>query len=164
MTSLSVFAWIGRGSAAAPSDQIRDAIRQGLPRYDPKIRETHVAVQTAAITSALQETDDDPVDLNTDKPPVSLPRMIVRSTKKEAATPAVTVPRIVVRPSINNVKIEELLTPAERDAQLVKKHLSSLDRNFLNRFTLPFFGRSRESRAKRRQLKRRLHSSTPSRI
>jgi hypothetical protein len=52
------------------------------------------------------------------------------------------------RPSRNKVEIEEHLTPAAKDAQLVKKHLSSLDRDVLNRFTLPLFGRSRESRAR----------------
>lgn len=147
-TTLSVIAWTVRGSAAAPSDQIREAIRQGLPRYDAKIHANHLAAQNAATVSVPQEAEDDSINLDADKATIALPRMIVRSTKEETATPAVTLPRIVVRPSLNNVKIEELLTPAARDAALVKKHLSSFDRNFLNRFTLPWFGRSRESRAR----------------
>lgn len=135
---------VGPMAAANSSDEMRDAIRQTLPRYDPKIRAADLASQPTETPPSESATEMSIADSG--EPPVSLPRIVVRSRQEE--TPAVTLPRILVRPPVNNVKIDEMLTPAARDAQLVKKHLSSLDRNFLNRFTLPFFGRSKESRAR----------------
>jgi hypothetical protein len=134
---------VGPMAAASSSAAMRDAIRQTLPRYDPKIRADHLAAPP--MKTPLSEPTTEGLSVEPGEPLVSLPRIIVRSTQEE--TPAVTLPRIIVRPPVNNVKIDEMLTPAARDAQLVKKHLSSFDRNFLNRFTLPFFGRSKESRA-----------------
>ena len=133
---------VGPMDDANASDAIRDAIRLTLPRYDPRIRADHLA--TLPKETPRSEPETEVLSVEPGEPAVSLPRIIVRSTQEE--TPPVTLPRIIVRP-LNDVKIEEMLTPAARDAQLVKKHLSSLDRNFLNRFTLPLFGISKEARA-----------------
>jgi hypothetical protein len=43
---------------------------------------------------------------------------------------------------------KEWLTPKARDAALVKEYIPPFDRYFLNRFTLPIFGVSKEARAR----------------
>jgi hypothetical protein len=43
---------------------------------------------------------------------------------------------------------KEWRTPRGRDAALVKEYLSSFDRDFLNRYTLPLIGMSKEARAR----------------
>jgi len=40
------------------------------------------------------------------------------------------------------------LTPEAKDVELVKTYITPFDRYFLNRFTLPIFGISKEARAR----------------
>ncbi len=135
----------------------REAIRNGLPKYDPMIRQDHlttlkksagVAVEGAQVYGVKQGST---VTLQSAQPAdtvIALPRIIVRPTNNTAqAEPAIQLPRIVVvRPAGKEVKPEAFETPAARDERLVKKHLSAFDRFFLNRFT--FLGVSKEQRAR----------------
>ena len=52
-----------------------------------------------------------------------------------------------VQAPVKDIPPDEFLTPEANTARLVEKHLSRFDRFFLNRFTLPLFGKSKESRA-----------------
>jgi hypothetical protein len=126
----------------APSTPVHKAIREGLPRYDPNIREAHLSALNKATAPAESPTDGQP-----DRGVISLPRIVVRPAGDQSQRPAAPLPRVAVKPSVNKVQLEPFLTGPARDAQLVKKHFTSFDRNFLNRFTLPLFGRSKESRA-----------------
>lgn len=140
---------------------MREAIRQSLPHYDPAIRQQHLAEHPPPPTSAPDDAShygakaSDTVPhthpVNADESDiVALPRIVVRPTASPPpATPAVQLPRLVVRPrpAGRDAEPDAFETPAARDEQLVKKHLSRFDRLFLNRFTLPLFGRSKEQRA-----------------
>ena len=42
----------------------------------------------------------------------------------------------------------EWLTPKAQDVELVKRYITPFDRYFLNRFSLPLFGISKEARAR----------------
>jgi hypothetical protein len=77
--------------------------------------------------------------------------MTVRARQDGTPEPALQLPRILVRPPVKELPPEEFETPAERDARLVKKHLTAFDRLFLNRFTLPLFGIRKESRAREQE-------------
>ena len=57
--------------------------------------------------------------------------------------PAITTPG---RPDPEPAREE---TPAERDRRLIEKHLPPLDRNLLNRITLPLVGEPKAVRARR---------------
>jgi hypothetical protein len=133
---------------AAPADSaIRNAIRQGLPRYDAKVRERFLeenARRAAASNAAVPEPPETKAE---NEPAVVLPRIVVRPTA-EARKNVVVLPRLIVRPREKETKEDAFLTPEARDAQRVKKYLSVFDRSFLNRFTLPLFGQSKESRAR----------------
>ena len=138
---------------------MREAIRAGLPSYDPKIRASHLALVEAqskpnADAAKSYGVKEGPTDTagSAAQPAevVTLPRLIVRPTgNTEKLEPAVQLPRLMVHPPANDVKPEEFETPAARDARLVKKHLTVFDRMILNRFTLPLFGISKEARARK---------------
>jgi hypothetical protein len=56
---------------------------------------------------------------------------------------------VIVRDNrLPRIDEKEWLTPKALDAMLVKEYLSDFDREFLNRFTLPLFGISKEARAR----------------
>ena len=136
-------------AAAAGGSAMRDALRQGLTRYDAKVRERFLeeeARRPAASDSDTAAPAPTETKAENDRA-VVLPRIVVRPTA-EARKDVVVLPRLIVRPREKETKEDAFLTPAERDAQLVKKHLSVFDRSFLNRFTLPLFGQSKESRAR----------------
>ena len=74
--------------------------------------------------------------------------------KKDAAPPPPADPDVVqMKPVIvrgdrlPRVEEKEWLTPKARAGVLTKEYLSDFDRSFLNRFTLPLFGISKEARA-----------------
>jgi hypothetical protein len=126
---------------------MRSALREGLPRYDAKVRERFLeenARRAAASDAAVPSPPETKAD---NEPAVVLPRIVVRPAA-EARKGVVVLPRLIVRPREKETKEDAFLTPAAREAQWVKKHLSVFDRSFLNRFTLPLFGQSKESRAR----------------
>jgi hypothetical protein len=57
-------------------------------------------------------------------------------------------PVIVTESRLPRMDEKEWLTPKALDDVLVKEYLSSFDRDFLNRFTLPLAGISKEARAR----------------
>ncbi len=57
-------------------------------------------------------------------------------------------PVIVKDNRLPRIDEKEWLTPKALDAMLVKEYLTPFDRDFLNRFTLPLFGISKEARAR----------------
>lgn len=139
------------------STEVREGIKIGLPKYDQAIRETHLATlkksadveaegpQVYGVKQGSTESSPKSESANTI---VALPRIVVRPTNNTAqAEPAIQLPRlVVVQPAGKDVKPEAFETPAARDERLVKKHLSSFDRLFLNRFRI--FGVSNVQRAR----------------
>ncbi len=57
-------------------------------------------------------------------------------------------PVIVKENRLPRTDDKKWLTPKARDAALVKEYIPPFDRYFLNRFTLPIFGISKEARAR----------------
>jgi hypothetical protein len=57
-------------------------------------------------------------------------------------------PVIVKDNRLPRIDEKEWLTPKALDAMLVKEYLTPFDREFLNRYTLPLFGISKEARAR----------------
>lgn len=159
-TAALVAGCLGMNSLAGAETPIKSAIRDGLPKYDPKIRENFLTAQAAApavVTPAPVE-EKSPVAEPSPESSVLLPRIIVRAPAgKQKSEPLVVLPRLVVRPRAKEEAPDAFATPAARDAALVKKHLSVLDRKVLNRFTLPLFGISKEKRA--RQIEAAAHSA-----
>lgn len=127
-------------------DQVRQAIQRDLPRYDPAIREKHLAEQAAKPPPAPRNT---PAPLPEDKtaPPKTSP---APAGEPALELPKVTVRAIHVRPKIlprfesppappgGDLKAEPFESTAGRDARLIKKHVSKLAQS-LNRFSA-FFG------------------------
>jgi hypothetical protein len=141
--------------AEAASDAVREAIRAGLPSYDSNLRASSSAKTTepppndgaAAYGVKPNDVPASPTPPRTGET-LALPRMTVRARQDGKPEPALQLPRIVVRPPAKNLPPEEFETPAARDARLVKKHLNAFDRLWLNRFTLPLFGVTKEQRAR----------------
>jgi hypothetical protein len=75
---------------------------------------------------------------------IQLPEVVVEAPRGKLKP----VPRVPETPPPNRVEIEPFASPKERDAQLVRRHLTRLDRDVLNRFALPLVGKSREKRAR----------------
>lgn len=138
---------VQRADAAATGGAMRDVIREGLPRYDAKVRERFLEEQ-ARPAAASESAGPGPAETTAENgPAVVLPRIVVRPAA-EAQKDVMVLPRLIIRAHGKEIKGDPFLTPAARDAQLVKKHLSVFDRSVLNRFTLPLFGQSKESRAR----------------
>jgi hypothetical protein len=57
-------------------------------------------------------------------------------------------PMIVWGDRLPKIARLDWLTPAARDTELVKTYITPFDRCFLNRFTLPIIGDSKEARAR----------------
>ena len=61
----------------------------------------------------------------------------------------VELPRVTVRePRLPSLDDDSMLTPKGLEEKLIEKHLPPIDRNLLNRFTLPLVGVSNAQRAK----------------
>lgn len=135
----------------AASESMREAIRARLPHYDPDLRASPAAKApadgAAAYGAKPNEVPANPSPQPTGDP-LALPRMTVRARQGAKPEPALQLPRIVVRPAVKELPPEEFETKEGRDARLVKKHLTTFDRLFLNRFTLPLFGIRKEKRAR----------------
>lgn len=109
------------------------AVREKLPDYSPAEHERAVAEAEAlaqARAAARAAADADP-DL------VILPDMTVMEKQQL------------------RMAEESLYRKGAYDKELVKRELSALDRNFLNRFTIPLIGVSNEARAREAYLARK---------
>ena len=86
-----------------------------------------------------------------------------RTAAREAAkTAAAADPNLVVLPdmtvmekALQRMEEDSLYQKGAYDKELVKRELSSFDRNFLNRYKVPFIGVSKEARARAAYLARR---------
>ena len=144
--------------AAPDVESVRNDIRVGLPKYNPKIRENHLAQQEAMHRAADSATQYGVKQGATESLPTSdvpgktitLPRIVVRPRDASSESePAVQLPRIVVRPAEKDVPPAGFETPDAKAERLMEKHLSTFDRKFLNRLKLPpFCGTSNEQRAR----------------
>lgn len=111
----------------------RQAVREKLPNYSPEEHDRAVAEQAAreaarAAAKAAAEADPDLV---------VLPEMTVMEKAQQKMTE------------------ESLYRKGAYDKELVKRELSAFDRVFLNRFTVPFIGVSKEARAREAYLARK---------
>ncbi len=80
----------------------------------------------------------------------------------EKAAEVATDPDIVVMPemtvqekALKRMNEDSLYRKGQYDKELVKRELSEFDRYFLNRFTIPLFGISKETRARELYLQRK---------
>jgi hypothetical protein len=145
-------------SASGELSSIQKERLEGLPKYDPIAHTLPPAPRTMGTSmhrgvsraraqspkaSSAAVTPNPPSE---DKPTI-LQRFMV-TERRVNAEPAPSFPLMIVRPPVGkDDKTDHTFeTPAARDERLVKKHLSDLDRLFLNRYT--FFGVSKEKRAR----------------
>jgi len=150
---------LGWNSAAEAVTPLAKAISDGLPKYDPNVRQNYLSAQAAAGVERPPPVERAaPAASAAPELSVLLPRIVVRApTVTQKTETVVTLPRLIVRPRGKEMPSDPFLTPAARDAALVKKHLTVFDRKVLNRFTLPLFGISKEARA--RQIEAVAHSA-----
>ena len=111
----------------------REAVREKLPSYSPAEHDRAVAEEEA--------------------------RAKARAAAQAAAAAD---PDLVILPDMTVIEKQQLRMAEESlyrkgayDKELVKRELSELDRNFLNRFTIPFIGTSNEARAREAYLARK---------
>lgn len=109
----------------------RQAVREKLPNYSPEEHDRAVAEQAAreAVRAAAKAAAEADPDL------VVLPDMTVMEKAQQKMTE------------------ESLYQKGAYDKELVKRELSSFDRNFLNRYNI--LGMSKEARAREAYLARR---------
>lgn len=150
---LLTVALFGFGLRSVALESIHDKIREGLPRYDPRVREEKIAesdvIATAdAPTAQPAASAPDRLSITTaNTTPVVLPEVVVTMEQPKQERPK-PLPRVESRPAPGKARLEPFLTPEERDARLEEKHLTALDRKVLNRVTLPLFGVSKKERAR----------------
>lgn len=157
VTLLRWSAAVGLGALGAPdssvaSEEMRAVLREALPKYDPNAK---AAAQPGSAKATRDSKSRGKPGLSdktasagspTNQAPVVLPRMIVRPTDSLPAPP-MAVPQLRVTRPAKDLPAGEFETDAARSERLVKKHLTDFDRLFLNRFTLPLFGTTKEQRA-----------------
>ena len=119
--------------ADKPPGPAQDAVKPAVPKPRPKLS-PHLTSQISASIPAWKA----PPAWQAPPPPPPPPDPDVVQMA----------PVIVQEKPLPRAGDKEWLTPKARDAALVKEYLAPLDRYFLNRFTLPLFGISKEARAR----------------
>lgn len=140
---------LSSSAARLSASPMRDALRETLPKYDPVVRQQALAEAERAPQATEPTSRESPprpaVKLAASPDgALQLPEVVVEAPRAKPNP----LPRVHETPPPNRVVIEPFASPKEREAQLVKRHLTPLDRDGLNRFTLPLVGQSREKRAK----------------
>ena len=115
------------------SPTAQEELRSRLPHYSPEEHARAVAAKeaeekAAAEARAAAEADPDIVIL----PPMT-----------------------VIEKTMRRMEEDSLYRKGAFDKELVKRELSEFDRHFLNRFTVPFVGISKEARAREAYLARK---------
>lgn len=137
--------------AQSDAGTFHQAVTTALPRYDPSIHEKAEAAKAATtapknVPAPIPESEPAKLAAATNETPtedaILLPKVTVRGL-----TPPKPLPRVEVQKPGRDLPGEEWESDSARAARLVKKHLSVFDRTFLNRFTLPLFGLSKEVRS-----------------
>jgi hypothetical protein len=118
---------------AAPDSPPRQAVRNQLPAYSPEGHDSTVADEKAreASRAAAKAAGDADPDM------VVLPAMTVEAR------------------AVQRMEVDSMYRKGAHDKMLVQRELSAFDRCFLNRFTLPFVGVSKEARAREAYLARK---------
>lgn len=136
--------------AAVTSDEIKQAIHTGLPRYDPAAYEKAQAERAARSTpkhapAHVPETKPEPPAVPA--PSASAVNILQLPTLTVHADldPPKPLPRLTTPTPIDNEPGELFESPGARDKRLIKNHLSKLDR-ILNRYA--WFGSSLIARAR----------------
>lgn len=151
-TAITLAAFMGQpDGVAAEADKAkrRTEVRALLPHYDPAIRENYLAAQARIPADSAVKTASGTTSSDSSQPVVSLPRIIVRPNQSNSTSPKKPLPRMRVQAPVKDIPPDGFLTPEADAARLVEKHLSRFDRFFLNPFTLPLIGESKESRARK---------------
>lgn len=148
-TAFAALLLAGTAAPADASDAVRQAVQAGIPRYDPSIREAHLAAQAAAEAAPRPEL----------KPAAPAPAPRPSSSGDTLVLDPITVwappnlkplprlPRVTFFAPARDLPGEPLESPGARDARLIRKHLGAFDQ-FLNKITLPFIGRPLAARAR----------------
>jgi hypothetical protein len=139
----------GAALAADTGSQVRQALQASIPRYDPAIREAHLAAQTAAIDAP--HPIPPPAAPAPTPPPAPAGDILVLDPitvwGRPNIKPLPALPRLSFFAPLRDLPTDPLESPGARDARLIKKHLSALDQ-ILNRFPLPYIGQSLAARAR----------------
>jgi len=125
--------WQPLAAGDTSSRTTQDELRAKLPDYSPEeharaVAEKEAEEKAAAAARAAAEADPDLVIL----PPMT-----------------------VIEKTMRRMEEESLYRKGAFDKELVKRELSEFDRHFLNRFTVPFVGISKEARARETYLARK---------
>jgi hypothetical protein len=141
---------IARGS------EIRQALRESLPKYDPALREQALAEQAA------READSDPEIATTPRPrarstttthadgSIELPEVVVEARRQKRAP----LPRMHRPTPPGSATSEPFASPGEQDKQLVKRHFTPLEQA-MNRFHVPLFGAPLATYARKAEAKQK---------
>lgn len=134
----------------AIAQSIVDRTRDSFPSYDPnfqarqteqaKVPESHanrprlrsIPPSKPKQQTTVVENDLPAIATEPDSEVVNLPEMTVETQ----ALPSMQLPRLVAPAAQKDVKLEPFMTPEAEAELMVEKHLSVLDRLFLNRFDI----------------------------
>lgn len=117
----------------------RQAVRASLPRYDPAIREAHLAAQAAEVTRPVPK----PAAPAPVAPPAPDSDTLVLDpitvwAKPDAKLPT-PLPRLTFFSPVRDLPGKPFESPKAREARLVRKHLGPVGQA-LNKLRLPFIG------------------------
>jgi len=126
-------------SAAEASDEIKQAIHAGLPRYDPSAQAKAQAEQ-----AARSRPKNVPAPLPEDKPATPVAPAPASTREKILELPKLTIrpdldlPKRLPRveppaPPLHDLQAEPFESATGRDARLVRKHLTKLQQLFLGK-------------------------------
>ncbi|HTL67477.1 MAG TPA: hypothetical protein VL200_07440 [Lacunisphaera sp.] len=169
--ALAILASVSAG-ADAPPFELHEAIKAGLPHYDPSIREKALADQAqrearlasaqappspavAPASSAAPKAGIPPPPLGgpavVNEKPIELPKMEVHATYPRFKP----VPRIRAEKPLQDIPADPFESRAGRDARLIKKHSSKLEQ-IIDRIPLiggGLLGKVREAEAREQKAK-----------
>lgn len=116
----------------------RQAVRANVPRYDPAIREAHLAAQAAAEAPRPVPKPPAPVAPPAPDSGTLILDPITVWAKPDAKLPT-PLPRLTFFRPVRDLPGEPFESPSAREARLVRKHLGPVGQA-LNRIRLPFIG------------------------
>ncbi|PTY03124.1 hypothetical protein DB347_22640 [Opitutaceae bacterium EW11] len=144
--ALSQFALVAQTTHRA---EVVEALKDHLPKYsestpapghtEPAPRQRQSGAVAIAETVLPAEEADETIDLPAFR--VTADRFVAPSNLTRLPRPRESKPQ-------KDVRIDEFTSSTARDSLLVERHLSSFDRLFLNRVTIPIIGMSNIERAK----------------
>ena len=138
-TAFAALLLAGTATPTDASDAVRQAVQAGIPRYDPAIREAHLAAQAAEVTRPVPK----PAAPAPVAPPAPDSDTLVLDpitvwAKPDAKLPT-PLPRLTFFSPVRDLPGEPFESPKAREARLVRKHLGPVGQA-LNKLRLPFIG------------------------